>query len=170
MGHLWKVFDASSSLFDTTFTLLTFASIPLSPPFSHPTLTHDEKQLHTYIHTYIHTCIHTFPYQATDLEGQTALHVAARSGHLQLTRQLSSHQVGKQLRQIKDKNGHLYVELLPPEKILSFLLIELEGLDGDGMLVKVQEDDYLLWFMVLRESPSEGSDDILAYPFNLFDT
>ena len=94
------------------------------------------------------------------MEGQTALHVAARSGHVRLIRQLSSHQVGKKLRQIQDKNGHLYVELLPPEKILSFLLIELGELDGEGMLTKVQEDDYLLWFMILRESLTEGSDDI----------
>lgn len=93
------------------------------------------------------------------------LHVAARNGHIQLIRQLSSHQVGMKLRRIKDKNGHYYVELLPPEKILSFLLIELADLDEDGILVKIQENEHLLWLMMLREDLTEGSDDIFSCSF-----
>ena len=78
-------------------------------------------------------------------------------------RQLAQHQEGRKRRHVKDKNGHLYMELLPDEKILSFLLLELAELDVDGMLAKVQVDDYLLWFMILREVPREGNNDLLAY-------
>ena len=141
MGPHSKVFDAPLDDTSTPLLYTPLCCIQLSSPPSHT--------------PYIY--LHTHPlHKVSDLEGQTALHIAARNGHVNLMRHLSQ-KANVQHRQRKDKRGNMYVELLPADKKLSFLLVELADLEVDGILAKVQEDDHLLWFMTVREERPLGS-------------
>ena len=94
------------------------------------------------------------------MDGQTALHVAARNGHVNLMKHLSQ-RTDANHRQIKDKNDNVYFELLPTEKKLSFLLDEMSEVAEEGMLTKVSEDNHRLWFMIVKEGRPEGSYDVI---------